>query len=183
MNQPLTTDDVAQTLATYEARYGSPGGDADLLRHALATGDTVTSRTDFPVHVTCSVAAVRPDGRVLQIRQRTLDRWLLPGGHLEPHDTTLPGAARRELSEETGIEVTSTGAATDVPIDIDVHPIPENHRKGEPEHFHADFRYRVDVPPSDIVLQLEEVTDWRWVKPDEIDNQRIALRLGTHEAT
>lgn len=183
MTQPLTTEDVARTLAVYEARYGSPSGDADILRHALATGAPVTSRTDIPVHATCSVAAVRPDGRVLQIRHRTLDQWLLPGGHLEPHDTTLAGAALRELAEETGIEVTGTGTVDDVPIDIDVHRIPANDHKGEPEHFHADFRYRVAVPTSDVVLQLDEVTNWRWAKPDEIDIPRITQRLRTHETT
>lgn len=183
MAQQLTTGDVAQTLAAYEARYGTPRGAADILYHALAAGDPVTSRADIPVHVTCGVVAVRPDGRILQIRHRTLDQWLFPGGHLEADDTSLPGAARRELAEETGIEVTSAGTATDVPIDIDVHRVPANHHKGEPEHFHADFRYHVNVPTSDVVLQLDEVTNWRWVTPDELDNPRITQRLHTHETT
>ncbi|WP_406403626.1 NUDIX domain-containing protein [Streptomyces sp. NBC_00879] len=45
----------------------------------------------------------RPTGRVLHIKHRALNRWLLPGGHLEPDDTSLLAAAQRELTEETGI--------------------------------------------------------------------------------
>lgn len=42
------------------------------------------------------------DDRVLLVREG--ERWLLPGGTLEP-DETLEAGARREVREETGIEV------------------------------------------------------------------------------
>ncbi|MFD0480487.1 NUDIX domain-containing protein [Nonomuraea thailandensis] len=48
-------------------------------------------------YVTASAAAIDDAGRVLMIRHRTLRRWLLPGGHLEPEDHSLYGAALREL--------------------------------------------------------------------------------------
>jgi hypothetical protein len=35
------------------------------------------------------------------IKHNALGRWLLPGGQLEPADTGLLAAARRELAEET----------------------------------------------------------------------------------
>jgi 8-oxo-dGTP pyrophosphatase MutT (NUDIX family) len=143
---PLTAE-VADTLAAYEACYGSPTGRIDFLWAALDAGRSVTSRKDLPIHVTCGVIVRDPDGRVLQIHHRALDRWLLPGGHLEPGDDSLIAAARREAVEETGL-ITSDRDAADVqpvPVDIDIHPIPANADKGEPEHYHADFRYVVLV--------------------------------------
>lgn len=46
-----------------------------------------------------------PDGDVLTIRRVKPDRpvyWTLPGGHVEPGDTDLAAALRRELAEEVG---------------------------------------------------------------------------------
>ncbi len=42
--------------------------------------------------------------RVLLIRHRKLNKWLPPGGHLDPNETPAEGA-RREALEETGIEI------------------------------------------------------------------------------
>jgi hypothetical protein len=51
-----------------------------------------------------SVAVVNADGRVLFGKRRDDGRWTLPGGHLEPGEAPIVGAAR-ELAEETGIVV------------------------------------------------------------------------------
>jgi 8-oxo-dGTP pyrophosphatase MutT (NUDIX family) len=181
----LLTADVAATLAAYEARYGSPTGRVDLLRAALDAGRSVTSRKDLPIHVTCGVVVRDPDGRILQIRHRALDRWLLPGGHLEPGDDRLISAARREAFEETGLVTGDAGSAEvrPVPVDIDIHPIPASAGKGEPGHHHADFRYVVQAVDGAIRLQADEVSDWRWADPTQIDNPRLAERLGSEDPT
>lgn len=51
-------------------------------------------------------AFVERDGQVLLVRED--DRWMLPGGMLEPGETHADGAAR-ELREETGLAVTIDG--------------------------------------------------------------------------
>ncbi len=43
--------------------------------------------------------------RVLLTLHKTVDRWLQLGGHCEPGDTTLAGAALREAAEESGLTV------------------------------------------------------------------------------
>lgn len=51
---------------------------------------------------------VHHDGRVLLVRQD--GQWYLPGGIREPGES-LEAGARREVREETGVEVTITGLA------------------------------------------------------------------------
>jgi len=139
----------------------------------LAAGTApVASRRTVPGHVTCGAIAVGEDRRVLQIRHRSLDRWLLPGGHVEADDRTLLDAAVRELSEETGIPASAVSPIKGYPIDIDAHDIPENPAKGEPAHTHYDFRFLLETktpgPGGHVDLQLEEVTAHRWVPASEL---------------
>lgn len=52
------------------------------------------------------VLVERSDGMVLGItRGSSLWRWHLPGGKMEPHESTMREVARRELVEETGVWV------------------------------------------------------------------------------
>ncbi|MCO5969609.1 NAD(P)-binding domain-containing protein [Actinoallomurus soli] len=48
------------------------------------------------------------------------------------------------------------------PVDIDLHTIPANPAKGEPEHWHADFRWLLRVQEPKVVLQAEEVDGYAW---------------------
>lgn len=59
----------------------------------------------LPLHsVSVAGAVVREDGRVLAIRRSDNGRWELPGGVLEIDEAPEEGA-RREVLEETGVEV------------------------------------------------------------------------------
>lgn len=60
---------------------------------------------DTPRHsVSVAAAVVRDDGRVLAIQRRDNDHWEPPGGVLEL-DETIEDGLRREVLEETGLEV------------------------------------------------------------------------------
>jgi 8-oxo-dGTP pyrophosphatase MutT (NUDIX family) len=98
-------------------------------------------RRTLPGHITAS-SIVMEDGRLLMIFHPSLNKWLQPGGHLESGETPLQ-AAKREALEETGIscELHKWHDEHCTPIDIDIHPIPENIQKRESMHLHYDFRY------------------------------------------
>ena len=164
-------DEIADTIASYLQRYPDERERLGLLRDTLDTCDDITARSTLPGHVTCSAILIDPDRRVLHIRHNALNRWLRPGGHLESSDVTLINAALREVEEETGIPATVPVALDKNPLDIDVHHIPANPAKGEPEHWHFDLRYGFTITRvMDTRLQIEEVSDIQWIPIEDIES-------------
>ncbi|WP_436773909.1 NUDIX hydrolase [Yinghuangia sp. YIM S09857] len=65
--------------------------------------------TDAAKHsVSVAGVIVNGEGQVLLIRRRDNGRWEPPGGVLERHETIIDGL-RREMREETGLEVEPLG--------------------------------------------------------------------------
>lgn len=177
----ISADEIQHALTKYLDRHPDEYDDLSRLFTALKIGTAYTSRKEFTGHVTCGAVLVDPKWRVLHVKHIALDRWLLPGGHVEPDDKTLFGAALREVHEETGIPadaLTNLPDVDEVPIDIDVHPIPPSQAKGEPAHWHFDFRYAFRVDPgTPILLQYEEVAGADWLAADTIPSARLVKKL------
>lgn len=51
-----------------------------------------------------SIIPILPDGRIVLIRRRDNGRWALPGGMVDWGED-IPNTVRRELKEETGLEL------------------------------------------------------------------------------
>ena len=118
-----------------------------------------------PGHLTASAFVLSPArDAVLLIFHGKLGIWIQPGGHVEPGDTTLWGAARREVAEEVGLELPDADRATI--FDIDIHHIPA--RKAEPRHEHFDVRFCFQASTLDFAASTE-VADARWVELSKID--------------
>lgn len=137
-------------------------------------------RTFTPGHVTCTglVLSLARDSFLL-VHHRRLERWLLPGGHVEDDDATPADAARREVIEETGAELTKEPGML---VGCDVHPIPG--RRGEPLHLHHDLIFGFEAQNGTAICSPESrAVVWRSVAdvadlPGSI--QRCLLRWRGH---
>ncbi|MEU9375184.1 NUDIX hydrolase [Streptomyces sp. NPDC048255] len=113
-------------------------------------------------HITGSALVIDPEReRVLLTLHKKLGMWLQMGGHCEPGDATLAGAALREAVEESGIASGLT-LLPGGPVRLDRHPIPA------PCNWHLDVQYAVLAPAGAVAEISEESLDLRWFPYDEV---------------
>ncbi|MDH5671034.1 MAG: NUDIX hydrolase [Myxococcales bacterium] len=145
-----------------------------------AAGDPFDRARLEPGHFTASGFVLSPTGdALLLIHHKKLGRWLQPGGHVEPDDGDLLGAALREVREEVG--VLDLSPLLPQPYDLDVHTIPAHGGVGTHEHFDVRFLLRA----QSLELQTsDEVAGARWVplaeltaEPADASVQRVARKL------
>jgi 8-oxo-dGTP pyrophosphatase MutT (NUDIX family) len=157
--------------------WGAPDGDQERLR--LDYLDHLSARSDGmwkacrEGHITASALVVAPDsGRVLLTLHRKLRMWLQMGGHCEPEDTSLAGAALREATEESGIA--GLRLLRPEPVRLDRHHTPCA--------WHLDVQYAAVAPANAVEVVSEESLDLRWYAFDEVGSvadesvERLAAR-------
>lgn len=164
--------DATATLSAW--RPTAPGQES--LREAflgfLAARQDACVRSCEPGHLTASALVLDDAGeRVLLTLHPRVGAWLQLGGHCEPSDPTLAGAALREATEESGID----GLRIEpTPVHVDVHPITCS--LGVPTR-HFDVRFLVHAPRGARPVRSAESDDLRWwpltALPDE--NPRAGL--------
>lgn len=114
-------------------------------------------RSCAPGHVTASAIVLDATAEhVLLTLHPRVGAWLQLGGHCEPEDRSLAGAALREATEESGIAGLEIGAQ---PAHLDVHPITCS--LGSPTR-HFDVRFAVRAPREAVAVCSAESDDLRW---------------------
>ncbi|MBU3549522.1 MULTISPECIES: NUDIX hydrolase [unclassified Polynucleobacter] len=129
------------------------------------------SRSTTQGHITASGLVIKDD-KVLLIFHPYIKRWFQPGGHIDEGDSPIE-AAIREVYEETGY-ICELDANSQEPIDIDIHEIPENSKKGEGAHLHIDLLYRLRALRQE---QSAEDIECKWFAFSEVESIRIQRAL------
>jgi hypothetical protein len=116
---------LAKALRRHAAADGEEARDRDQILGFVLRHERPFDRAIAEGHLTGSAITVSADGsRVLLLHHRKLDRWLQPGGHGDPGETTGEEVALREAREESGIRGLTLHPTAPRPLDVDVHDIP-----------------------------------------------------------
>lgn len=143
----------------------------DFLRH-LADRVAGWSRDCPGAHLTASALVCSPSAdQVLLVRHRKLKRWLQTGGHLEPEDSTLAAAARREAREESGLSglVLLPGI-----VHLDRHEVPCGPVR---PCFHLDVRYVVLADPATRPPGNAESVAVRWFDRTDLPTREPSVTV------
>lgn len=142
--------------------------------------EDLCNRKNFTGHITASGTIIHvPTREILLLRHKTLDKWYIPGGHVDLDDNTLAGAALREVEEETGLtaeQLIPINLIKHKPycVEINSHPIPRNEKKNEEQHYHHDFRFVFAYTGNKwIPIDLDESLDYKWLSIDDPYFQKI----------
>ncbi|MBM0277000.1 NUDIX hydrolase [Micromonospora tarensis] len=159
----ITDSDISNALAAYLECYPDEAASLSTPVTLLAQGEGFASRRNFSMHVTVGALVVRGGVEVLLVEHLAYGILLQPGGHLEPTDATLIGAAARELVEETGVDPSLLLPASPLPVYVEYGRVPARPTKDEPAHFHLDFGYSFLTAQADVGrIQKSEVRGAAW---------------------
>ena len=156
--------ELVAMLEAYDAPDEELVARRDMLALARRPGDVFSRHGYDPGHFTASGFVLSPDGEsLLMVHHRRLERWLQPGGHIDPTGERVVDASMREIEEETGVAMLTQ--MVDGIFDLDIHEVPA--AKGEPAHVHFDVRFLFRAGSTELVA-AEEVHDAAWVRLSDV---------------
>jgi 8-oxo-dGTP pyrophosphatase MutT (NUDIX family) len=154
----------------------------EYVAHLLAHPDAC-AKACYPDHLTAGALVLSHDGsQVLLNLHRKARRWFAFGGHLEPDDATLAGAALREGTEESGLPDL---AVDPEPVHLSLHEVDFCDARGTVRHLDVRFLARLGASTEPVIS--DESLELRWFpaddvptdEPDMLDLIRLARqRLG-----
>ncbi len=155
--------DAVRVLSAWQAP--DPGQDGlrlEFLRHLEVHPADGMWRECADGHITASTAVLDASRtRVLLTLHSKVKAWLQLGGHCEPGDLTLAGAALREATEESGI---AGLRLVPEPLQLDRHEV-RCHPQGT---WHLDVQYVAVAPEGARHAVSDESDDLRWFPVDDL---------------
>ena len=162
-------------LATLRA-WTAPDARQQALRqeyvdHLDVHADGMT-RGCHPDHVTAGALILSADHtEVLLTLHSKAKRWFHMGGHCEPEDSTLAGAALREATEESGVE----GLVIDQePVHLDAHVVEFCGSRGSVRHL--DVRFLALAPHGAEHAVSDESLDVAWWPVDDLPTDDVDMQ-------
>ncbi|WP_433467608.1 NUDIX hydrolase [Spirillospora sp. CA-128828] len=156
-------DDAVRVLSSWQA----PDEEQDrlrveFLRHLTEHPADGMWRECADGHITASTAVLDASRtRVLLTLHAKVKAWLQLGGHCEPGDLTLAGAALREATEESGIAGLRLLPG---PAKLDRHAV-RCHPQGT---WHLDVQYVAIAPDGARHAVSDESDDLGWFPVDDL---------------
>jgi 8-oxo-dGTP pyrophosphatase MutT (NUDIX family) len=150
-------------------------GYRDGVPRSILIHDGQTSR-DIGLVYCCSGYLVER-GKVLLVHHNRFDKWVPPGGHIEPGES-FAGTAVREFKEETGLLVEAISSQSSIhPADHNATPEPvpfyvDIEREGFPTPALVQFFYvqrQAGAREQAVEAQLEEVHGAAWFGLEDLD--------------
>jgi 8-oxo-dGTP pyrophosphatase MutT (NUDIX family) len=155
--------DTYETLSDWQPSAPSQRSLREAFLGFVAARPDACARSCAPGHITASAVVLSSSGsEVLLTLHPRVGAWLQLGGHCEPSDVTLAGAALREATEESGIAGLTISPG---PVHVDVHPITCS--LGVPTR-HFDVRFVVRAPAGAEPVRSDESLDLRWWPVDAL---------------
>ncbi|MBE8523658.1 NUDIX hydrolase [Amycolatopsis sp. H6(2020)] len=155
--------DAVATLSSWRPAVAAQESLRQAFLGFLAAREDSCRRSCAAGHLTASAVVLDHTGtRVLLTLHPRVGRWLQLGGHCEPSDASLAGAALREATEESGMPGLRISPE---PVHLDVHPITCS--LGVPTR-HFDVRFAVHAPAGSEPVRSAESDDLRWWPADAL---------------
>lgn len=173
-------NNVTSIIENYITLFPDHSKDVDELLDLSKTNLDLFNRKSTPGHIPSNAFVINDNNEVLLVFHSVLKQFFQPGGHIEPEDNGSPvQAAIRELREETGI----TDATllpwhienNETPITILNSFIPENPNKNEPDHLHYEFMYVFRTSSTEVILDDDGVSDYKWLPIAKIPEENNIL--------
>lgn len=157
-------ESLCQALHLFAQKHPEQKITADKMLNFVRSTPECFQRSNREGHMTGSAWLLNPAGsKALLTLHHKLGRWMQTGGHADG-DADLLRVALREAAEESGIHGI-TPVSTEI-FDIDIHRIPANLQKGEPEHYHYDVRFLLRAPHEHFTVSPESDALAWWGEED-----------------
>lgn len=177
---------LLEMLERYCQLFPDEAAVVDRMRELIEEHRDCFDRTCRPGHITGAAWIVSADRRrCLLTHHRKLGRWLQLGGHADGQ-WQVDEVALREAREESGMKAFDFVriAGQLLPIDVDVHTIPERRDASgnliEDAHEHHDVRFLLIARSDEAIQVSDESHDVAWFTPEEVrqrTDEESILRL------